>query len=49
MSEEETVKEPTFEDVLAALQQLDVRITRIETVFDKHEHKGSGEVVLRVG
>jgi len=49
MSNEVKIEEPTFDDVLEAIKQLDSRISRIESLFEKHEHKVSGEVILRLG
>lgn len=41
--------EPTFEDVLEAIKALDARLTQLQDLFAKHEHKSSGELVVRFG
>jgi hypothetical protein len=41
-------REPSFDDVIAAIKQLAEETASIKSAFDRHEHNSSGAVLLRI-
>ena len=47
-NKEQSINEPSFDDVIAAIKQLAEETASIKSAFDRHEHNSSGAVVLRI-